>query len=128
MEPKTIVEMYLAKMEKMEFEAALEHVAADVEYINSPNTIVTGHAGVLSVLEPFFAPIDENKFEVLRIVAESHQVVVERLDKHRVADEWFELPVTGVFEVNAQKITYWREYFDLATVQSDLERILGGAK
>ena len=43
---------------------------------------------------------------------------IERLDRHRLADKWVELPVTGVLEVHDGKITYWRDYFDAATILS----------
>ena len=35
-----------------------------------------------------------------------------------LADKWVELPVTGVFEVHDGLITYWRDYFDAATILS----------
>jgi limonene-1,2-epoxide hydrolase len=41
---------------------------------------------------------------------------MERLDRHRLNDKWVELPVTGVFEVKHGLITYWRDYFDAATI------------
>jgi limonene-1,2-epoxide hydrolase len=40
----------------------------------------------------------------------------ERVDRFRVGDRWADLPVAGVFEVNADgKIVLWRDYFDLTT-------------
>ena len=75
-------------------------------------------AGVRAVLEPFFAPTLENEFRVLRQAADGPRVLVERLDRHRLADRWVELPVTGVFEVHDGRITYWRDYFDAATILS----------
>ncbi|MFN7399070.1 MAG: limonene-1,2-epoxide hydrolase family protein [Sandaracinobacter sp.] len=41
-----------------------------------------------------------------------------RLDRHRLATGWVELPVTGVYEVHDGRITYWRDYFDLATIMA----------
>jgi limonene-1,2-epoxide hydrolase len=52
-------------------------------------------------------------------------VFVERLDRHRSPHGWWELPVTGVFEVRDGLIAVWREYFDLATMQKGTA---GGAK
>lgn len=111
----------------MNFDEGVKYVAEDVEYINSPGTIVHGPEGVKAVLEPFFAPIEENEFVILRQIAEGNLVVVERLDRHRIQQDWFELPVTGVFEIQYGKITYWREYFDLATIQTAMTNIMGAA-
>lgn len=40
---------------------------------------------------------------------------LERLDRHRLAHGWREMPVNRVFEVHHGKITVWRDSFDLAT-------------
>ena len=45
-------------------------------------------------------------------------MLVERLDRHGLADKWVELPVTGVFEVHDGVITYWRDYSDAATIMT----------
>jgi limonene-1,2-epoxide hydrolase len=126
-DPAEVVKEFIRAMEVMDFDAALEHVDADVEYINSPDTTVHGHAGVRAVLEPFFAPILENNLLVLRQVVQGELVVLERLDRHRILQGWFELPVTGIFELKGGKISYWREYFDLATVKDAMEQLMGEA-
>jgi len=126
--PRQIVRAFIHAMEKADFDTGLNYVSEDVEYINSPNTAVRGHAGVRQVLEPFFAPIEENDFRILREIAQGDLVVLERLDRHRVPRGWFELPVTGVFEVKNGKIRYWREYFDVATILQAMEKLMGGEK
>jgi len=123
--PLQIVTSFMHAMEKMVFDEGVKYVADDIEYINSPGTVVRGPDGVKSVLEPFFAPIEENEFIILRQVTEGNMVVVERLDRHRIPQGWFELPVTGVFEVHNGKISYWREYFDLATIQTAMTELMG---
>ena len=69
----------------------------------------------VEVLEPFFAPIHENDFVILRSAASGPVVFFERLDRHRLDHGWRELPVNSVFEVHDGKITVWRDYFDLLT-------------
>jgi limonene-1,2-epoxide hydrolase len=111
----SVVNNFLRVFESMDFDAALPMLADDCEYTNVPLGTVRGHAGVRSVLEPFFAPIHENEFVVLRTAAEGPVVVVERLDRHRLDHGWRELPVVGVFEVHDGRITVWRDYFDAMT-------------
>jgi limonene-1,2-epoxide hydrolase len=77
---------------------------------------VHGPAAVRGLLEPFFAPTIENEFRVLRAAADGPVVFLERLDRHRLATGWVELPVTGVFEVHGGKITLWRDYFNGPTI------------
>jgi limonene-1,2-epoxide hydrolase len=106
-------------MEPLDYDTAVTFLSADCEYTNPPPIgTVTGPAGVRAVLEPFFAPTLENEFRVLHGVADGPLVMLERLDRHRLATGWVELPVTGVYEVHDGRITYWRDYFDLATIMA----------
>lgn len=114
-EPTEIVEAFLAAFEAMDFETALTLLADDVEYTNIPMGTVRGHAGVREVLGPFFAPIHENEFIIVRRAADGPVVFLERLDRHRLDHGWRELPVNSVFEVHDGKVTVWRDYFDLMT-------------
>lgn len=114
--PVEIVTAFLEAMARKDYDAGLKLVADDIEYENLPMGKVTGPAGVRSVLEPFFGRVLENDLKVLRQAAQGSTVFLERLDRHRLADRWVELPVTGVFEVRDGKITVWRDYFDLATL------------
>ena len=120
MTPVDTVRAFLRAAERKDFDAAVEFITPDCEYTNMPMGTARGPQGVRQTLEPFFAPIEENEFKVLRLVADGPVVFVERLDRHRAAHGWWELPVTGVFEVHGGKITVWREYFDLATMQKGL--------
>ena len=114
-EPLEVVESFLEAAVVMDFDAALDLLAEDVEYTNIPILTVHGHAGVRAVVEPFFEPIHENQFLILRKAATGPVVFLERLDRHRLDGGWRELPVNSVFEVHDGKITVWRDYFDLAT-------------
>ena len=119
--PLEIVRAFMKLMEPLNYDEALKLVAADCAYINPPPIGAgTGHAFIRAVLEPFFAPTKENEFRVLREVAEGPVVILERLDRHLFGDTWVELPVTGVYEVHDGLITYWRDYFDYATIAGQL--------
>lgn len=113
--PLDVVEAFLVAFAAMDFDAALAHLFDDAEYTNIPMGTVRGHAGVREVLGPFFAPIHENEFVLLRKAADGPVVFLERLDRHRLDHGWRELPVNSVFEVHDGKITVWRDYFDLLT-------------
>ncbi len=114
-EPMEIVEAFLDAFVVMDFDRALQFVADDVEYTNIPLMSVRGVSDTRALLEPFFAPIHENEFRILRKASSGPIVFLERLDRHRLDHGWRELPVNSVFEVHNAKITVWRDYFDLAT-------------
>lgn len=117
--PLEIVTAFLKAMEPLDYDTAVTFVDPRCEYTNPPPIgTVHGPEGIRAVLEPFFAPTLENEFKVLRAATAGPVVILERLDRHRLMDKWVELPVTGVFEVHSGLITYWRDYFDAATILS----------
>lgn len=117
--PAQTVRQFLKDMERLDYDSALKWVADTCEYVNPPPLpVVHGPAEIRAVLEPFFAPTLENEFRLVREAVSGPLVFLERLDRHRLADKWVELPVTGVFEVHDGRITYWRDYFDAATILS----------
>jgi len=118
--PSEIVRAFMAAMELKDYDSGLKLLSADCEYTNIPMSTVRGPEAVRAVLEPFFAPVIENEFLILREASAGPIVFIERLDRHRLAKGWVELPVTGVLEVRGGKITVWREYFDLATIMKEM--------
>jgi limonene-1,2-epoxide hydrolase len=128
MNPLNVVRSFFNAMEKMDFDTGLRFVADELVYVNGPKAPVKGPGGVRAELEPFFAPVDENQFIIQSEAASGNRVFIERLDRHRIAQSWFELPVTGVLEVKGGKIVYWREYFDLQTVVDGMTRAMQGAR
>lgn len=120
MTPIETVTAFMKAMEPLDYDTALQLVSGDCEYTNPPPIgTVRGPEGIRAVLGPFFAPTLENEFRVIRAVSDGPLVMLERLDRHRLTDNWVELPVTGVYEVHEGRITYWRDYFDLATIMSE---------
>ncbi|MBL9011438.1 MAG: nuclear transport factor 2 family protein [Alphaproteobacteria bacterium] len=114
--PSAVVKAFMDAMAVKDYDTALRYIADDCEYDNVPLAKVRGPAGVRAVLEPFFAPTLENEFLVRRELAAGPVVFQERLDRHRLATGWVELPVAGVLEVHDGLITLWRDYFDAATI------------
>lgn len=112
-------------MERLDYDTALAWVTDDVEYTNIPMGTVIGPDGIRSVLEPFFAPTISNQWVVRSTAVHGSTVFMERLDRHQLPGGWVELPVVGVFEVEGGKITKWRDYFDLATVQDGFATVSG---
>jgi limonene-1,2-epoxide hydrolase len=109
------VHAFLNAVTASDYDAAMTLIAEDCQYENMPMGKAVGPAGVL---EPFFSPTLENEFIILRELMNGNTVFTERLDRHRLATGWVELPVAGVWEVENGLITVWREYFDAATILS----------
>jgi limonene-1,2-epoxide hydrolase len=95
--PTEVAGKFLKAMELLDYDTAMKFVSDKCEYTNPPPFgTVYGPVGIRAVLEPFFAPTLENEFKILRQSVTGPVVFLERLDRHRLADKWVELPVTGV--------------------------------
>lgn len=116
MDAARIVDAFIEAIEAKDIERALTYAAEDIEYDNVPMPTVNGHDGVRSFLAPLIAGVDEVEFVVRRRLVDGNTVMNERVDRFRVGDRWIELPVAGIFVLDNGKITLWRDYFDLQTL------------
>jgi len=124
MNPTETAHAFISAMEKMDYETAFGYVADDIEYINGNAPPVSGPDGIRQALAPFFTPLKKNELTILREATSGNVVFMERLDRHLADHGWFELPVTGVMQVEDGRITYWRDYFDMAVIQNDVARMM----
>ena len=121
---KEVVQAFFKAMETKDYDTALKFVSEDLEYINGPNPPRHGPQGVRDELEPAFAAVERNEFIIHREGSSGGIVFQERLDRHKVAQGWIELPVTGVLEVKQGKIVYWRDYFDSGVLNASMASVM----
>jgi limonene-1,2-epoxide hydrolase len=110
------VRAFMAAAERRDYDAALGHLAEDVEYQNMPLPPVHGRAAVRETLEALLALCTGSEWVVHRELADGPLVMNERTDRFEINGTWVDLPVAGVFEVHDGLITLWRDYFDLPTI------------
>ncbi len=119
---ESVVDDFIAAICAKDLDAALALCADDVIYDNVPLSAVEGPEQIRGVLGGFLAPATEIEWVVHRQVATDTVVMNERNDRFLIDEEWLDLPVAGVFEVHDGKITLWRDFFDLGTLQDQMER------
>ena len=113
-----VVQQFLKHSERGDYDRAMVLISKDCADINPPPLgAVRGAVAVRGVLDPF-VPSLVNEFKVLRKSSTEPVVFTERFDRHRLSDGWVDLPVTAVFEARDGQISYWRDYFDAATILS----------
>lgn len=111
---------FIDAIERQDLDAALDLVAQDLEYENVPISVVRGKDNVRQALEPLLVGASEVQWQVLAQVASKGVVLNERLDRFRMGDHWIEVRVAGVFHVSDDRISVWRDYFDLEQFTSQL--------
>jgi limonene-1,2-epoxide hydrolase len=125
MSAEEIVNEFMARVVRMELDAACELVSDDVEYDNVPMGKVYGPDGIKGVLAQMVGMLDEVDWVIHRQVAAGSLVLNERTDRFGKDGKWIELPVAGVFEVIDGRITLWRDYFDMTTFTDQLTALAG---
>ena len=123
MSPEEIVNEFMARVQRLDLDAACELVSDDVEYDNVPMGKVHGPEGIKNLLGQMSGAIDGTEWIVHRQVAAGNLVLNERTDRFGKDGTWMDLPVAGVFEVHDGRITLWRDYFDLATMTNGLTEL-----
>jgi limonene-1,2-epoxide hydrolase len=107
-----VVNDFIAAVGRKDQDGAMNLVADDCYYDNVPIGDMTGKEKMLEFLGPMFSSKGPLTFEVHRQAASGNVVFNERTDSFVIKGKEVSLPVTGVFEVNDGKISFWRDYFD----------------
>jgi len=122
MSPEEVVTAFITAVGRGDVDEALKHMAADCEYDNVPIGKAIGHEAIRQTLAMFVGPDNPADFEIVRQAAQGNVVFNERVDRLVVGGKKVELPVAGVWEVDAasEKITLWRDYFDMGQFSSQM--------
>ncbi|MGB8388062.1 limonene-1,2-epoxide hydrolase family protein [Mycobacterium sp.] len=115
--PGELVTQFCALWSAPDATAIVQYLAEDAVYHNIPMEPVQGREAIRAFIENFLAQLDGIDFVIHRQVSDGNLVFNERTDIMRTkTGKAIELPVTGVFEVVDDKITAWRDYFDMNTL------------
>jgi limonene-1,2-epoxide hydrolase len=116
--PETIVRDFLGAWPRRDLEELMSFFASDAVYHNVPVSPCVGAAAIRETFAGFLATMPGIVLDVVELVADGALVMAERVDRFVLPNgHRFDLPVTGVFEVQGGKIVAFRDYFDLATFE-----------
>ena len=120
-ENKRVVKDFIDAFNAIDLEKIMSFFEKDAVYHNIPVDSVQGTDAIRTVLQGFMGMATQVEW-VLHNIAESENgtVLTERTDRFFVGEKWIELPVMGIFEVEAGRIRAWRDYFDMNQFQSQL--------
>jgi len=122
-----IVKSFLAALERADLEAAKALLDENVEYQNVPLPPDHGKEAVLKTLQRFAVIADQFQVIMKNIASSDGGVVLtERIDILSGEGVRLEFWVCGTFEVKNGKITLWRDYFDFATVATQIAKSFPG--
>jgi limonene-1,2-epoxide hydrolase len=91
----------------------VEFFTDDAVYHNIPIEPVKGRDAIKATINGFLTGVEKIEFEVKQAAVNGSVVMTERVDRFFFPGHTVSLPVMGIFEVSDDKITAWRDYFDL---------------
>jgi limonene-1,2-epoxide hydrolase len=115
-----LVQRFCAVWSKGDLDAIMDFFADDAVYHNIPVAPVAGRDAIRATIEGFTAGVESIEFRIDNIAASGSTVMTERVDVFTFPAATIELPVMGTFEVAGDKITAWRDYFDLNQFMSQI--------
>ena len=116
-----VVTRFCAAWGEGDLDQIMSFFAADAVYHNIPIAPVTGVEAIRATIESFAGGVDKIEFRVQHQATDGNVVMNERVDAFISAAKTIELPVMGVFEIDADgKIAAWRDYFDLNQFMSQM--------
>lgn len=119
MNPEEVVTALIRACELRDLDAVTALVTDDIEYDNVPIGKVFGPEGVRRVLSAGVSEAaSQVEWVVHRQVASGNTVMNERTDRFLVGNKWIEIPIAAVFEVRGDRVSLWRDYFDLESYRA----------
>lgn len=111
------VRSFIQAWRDLDVDAAMSHLAPDIEYINQPLDPIVGHDGVRKLIKSLIDRTHWVDWELKNVFGSGNTVCTERLDCWDFDGKGvgLRLPCVGMFDLNDDgKITGWRDYFDIA--------------
>ncbi len=114
-QPSEVILEFCAAWARLDIDELMTYFTDDAVYHNMPGPPASGCDAIRQTIEGFLGSWERTEWEVLQMAEAGNIVFAERLDRTDAGGRHVDLPVTGVFEVEGDRITAWRDYFDLGT-------------
>jgi len=115
MSPEGVVRAELAAWGRRNIDEIMSHYAPDAVWDNVPLGPATGYDEIRKASEDFLARMTTFEAEIVNIATNGNVVLTERIDHTDFDGAPVRARVMGAFEVEGDKITAWRDYFDLGS-------------
>jgi limonene-1,2-epoxide hydrolase len=81
--------------------------------VDEPLGAVSGHDEIRTAVQGYVDRTTHGDIEILNLAVAGNGVLTERVDHFVYDGKQIHARVMGAFEVNGDKITAWRDYFDV---------------
>lgn len=119
-DPTAVVRRFIDAWNAMDFDSVLELLDEDVRYHTVSMAPLEGRAEVEAYIRAL-PVLDAIDWQVVNLVASGPLVMCERCDSFVLNGRQVTVAVSGAFEVEDGRITAWRDYFDVASFERQIE-------
>ena len=113
MGPEEVVRAELGAWSRLNVDEIVSHFAADAVWDNVPLGAVMGQHEIRKAVQGYVDRTTQGDIEILNLAVADNVVLTERVDHFVYDGKQIHARVMGAFEVNGDKITAWRDYFDV---------------
>lgn len=114
---------FIKHWENRDLNAILEAMSDTCFYHNIPLPAYTGKEDISAFIAPVLDMSEQVEWEVHHISENAEGfVMTERTDKFLINGYWVCLPVMGSMKFENGLLSVWRDYFDLATFESEMAK------
>jgi len=113
MAPEDVVRAELGAWSRLDVDEIVSHFAADAVWDNVPLVAVAGHEQIRKAVQGYVDRTTFGEIEILNLAIADNVVLTERVDHFVYDGKKIHARVMGAFEVDGDKITAWRDYFDV---------------
>lgn len=113
MTPEDVVRGELGAWRRLDIDEIMSYFAIDAVWDNVPIEAVRGFEAIRRAVERYVKRTTSGHIEILNLATAGNVVLTERIDHFSFDGHPIDARVMGAFEVAGDKITAWRDYFDL---------------
>jgi limonene-1,2-epoxide hydrolase len=119
-EAEKVVNDFCKAFERKNLEEIMGYFSDDAVYHNMPMEPAKGKDAIRKTINSFLPGSDKIEFKILHTASNGNIVFNERIDMFDIGEKRVELPVAGLFEIKAGKISLWRDYFDMQSYMKQM--------
>jgi len=109
-----IVRAELEAWSSLDVDQIMAHFAIDACWDDPSHGPIRGYDEIRNAVEGFVNRMTDAQMEILNLAVADNVVLTERVDHFLFDGKPVDARVMGAFEVAGDKITEWRDYFDMS--------------
>ncbi|MET0897232.1 MAG: limonene-1,2-epoxide hydrolase family protein [Mycobacterium sp.] len=113
MKPEDVVRAELEAWHGLDVDEIVSYFHPDGVWDNVALGVHRGHDEIRDAVEGYVRRMDSAELELLNIAVDGNIVLTERVDHFVYDGNKIAARCMGAFEVTGDKITAWRDYFDV---------------